>query len=62
MDRRFAEAVDTLEIVPQNNNVIKRIIFGEDSGYSFEQRYFIWNKRLRLEPQIYKKTLYFYGS
>ena len=31
---RFTEAVDTLEIVPENNNAIERIIFGVDRGYS----------------------------
>ena len=34
IDRRFGEAVDTLEIVPENNNSIEKIIFGVDSGYS----------------------------
>ena len=34
MDRRFAETVDTLEIVPENNHSMERIIFGLDSGYS----------------------------
>ena len=33
---RFAEAADTLEIVPENNNAIERIIFGLDNGYSSE--------------------------
>ena len=33
---RFAEAVDTLEIVPENNNSIERIIFRLDNGYSSE--------------------------
>ena len=33
IDRTFAEAVDTLEIVPENNNAIERIIFGVDSGH-----------------------------
>ena len=36
IDRTFAEAVDTLEIVPKNNNAIERIIFGVDSRYSSE--------------------------
>ena len=36
IDRTFAEAVDTLEIVPKNNNTIERIIFGVDSRYSSE--------------------------
>ena len=35
IDRTFAEAVDTLEIVPKNN-AIERIIFGVDSRYSSE--------------------------
>ena len=29
---RFAEVVDTLEVVPENNYTIKRIIFGVDSS------------------------------
>ena len=36
MDRRFTEAVSTLEIVLENNNTMERIIFGVDSRYSFE--------------------------
>ena len=36
IDERFAEVVDMLEIVPANNPVIERIIFGMDSGYSSE--------------------------
>ena len=36
IDERFAEAVDALEIVPENNNTIERIIFGVNSGYSSE--------------------------
>ena len=39
MDRRFAEAVYTLDIVSESNNVIERIIFGVDNGYSSENRY-----------------------
>ena len=31
MNRRLADAVDTLEIVPANNQAIERIIFGVDS-------------------------------
>ena len=53
MDRRFAEAVYTLDIVPESNNVIERIIFGVDNGYSSENRY--WNKPFFLELQMYKK-------
>ena len=33
MDRRFSEDVNTLEIVPENSNVIERIIFGMVSRY-----------------------------
>ena len=36
MDRKFTEAVDTLEIVLENNNVIEGINFGMDSGYLSE--------------------------
>ena len=36
IDRRLAEAADTLETVPANNHVIDRIIFGVDSVYSSE--------------------------
>ena len=36
MYRRLADAVDTLEIVPANNQAIERIIFGVDSEYSSE--------------------------
>ena len=36
MDGRFLEDVNTLEIVPENNNAIERIIFGIDSGYLSE--------------------------
>ena len=36
IDRRFAEDVNKLEIVPENNNAIERIIFGVDSGHSSE--------------------------
>ena len=36
MDTRFSEDVNTLEIVPENNNAIERIIFGMDSGYLSE--------------------------
>ena len=54
MDRRFTEAVDTLEIVPENNNAIERINFGVKSS--------VKSKKFVLEPQIYKKTLYLYVS
>ena len=36
VDERSAEAVNMLEIVPANNHVTGRIIFGVDSGYSPE--------------------------
>ena len=34
IDRKFAEVVDTLEVVPENNYTIKRIIFGVGSCLS----------------------------
>ena len=53
IDERFAETVDMLEIVPADNHDIDRIIFGVDSGYSSERRY--WYEQFFLEPHFYTK-------
>ena len=34
IDRRFAETVNTFEVVQTDNHAIERIILGVDSGYS----------------------------
>ena len=59
IDERFAEVVDMLEIVPVDNHIIERIIFGVDRGYSSEHRcLYEW---FFLEAHFYRKRYFSMG-